>query len=103
MIQGDYHVSSATLHRFFALHVIAFPLLLLGFIGVHIAALHTVGSNNPEGVEIRNHLDQHGKPKDGIPFHPYYTVKDIMGMLGFLIVFLAIVFYAPTFYGQFFN
>jgi ubiquinol-cytochrome c reductase cytochrome b subunit len=86
-IRGDYVVSDATLNRFFAFHVIAVPLVLLGLVAAHILALHEVGSNNPDGVEIKAHKDAAGHPLDGIPFHPYYTVKDLMGVSVFLIVF----------------
>jgi len=95
-IRGDYVVSGATLNRFFALHVIAMPLILLALIVAHILALHEVGSNNPDGVEIKKNKDERGLPKDGIPFHPYYTVKDLFGVGVFLIVFSLIVFYIPT-------
>ena len=78
-IRGDFNVSDVTLNRFFALHVIAVPLVLLGLVVAHIIALHEVGSNNPDGVEIKKNKDENGIPRDGIPFHPYYTVKDIFG------------------------
>lgn len=100
-IRGDYVVSDATLNRFFAFHVIALPLVLVGLIFAHITALHEVGSNNPDGVEIKKHKDAQGRPLDGIPFHPYYTVKDLMGAVVFLIVFSAIVFFAPEMGGYF--
>jgi len=100
-IRGDYVVSDITLNRFFALHVIALPLVLLFLIGGHIMALHEVGSNNPDGVEIKKHKDENGKPVDGIPFHPYYTVKDIMGATVFLIFFFIVVFYMPEMGGYF--
>lgn len=100
-IRGDFVVSDATLNRFFALHVIALPLVLLGLVGAHIQALHTVGSNNPDGIEIKNVKDKDGVPVDGIPFHPYYTVKDLMGAAFFLILFAAVVFWAPEFGGWF--
>jgi ubiquinol-cytochrome c reductase cytochrome b subunit len=100
-IRGDYVVSDATLNRFFAFHVIAIPLVLLGLVAAHIVALHEVGSNNPDGIEIKEKKDKHGRPLDGIPFHPYYTVHDIMGVAGFLIVFMAIVFFAPEMGGFF--
>lgn len=100
-IRGDYVVSDATLNRFFAFHVIALPLVLLGLIAAHIVALHEVGSNNPDGVEIKKKKDAHGRPLDGIPFHPYYTVKDILGVVVFLIVFSAIMFFAPEMGGYF--
>jgi len=100
-IRGDYVVSDATLNRFFALHVIALPLVLLGLVAAHIVALHEVGSNNPDGIEIKNHKDEQGRPLDGIPFHPYYTVKDILGVVVFLIVFSAILFFAPEMGGYF--
>jgi ubiquinol-cytochrome c reductase cytochrome b subunit len=101
-LRGDYVVSDATLNRFFAFHVIAFPLVLLGLVVAHIVALHEVGSNNPDGIEIKQHKDKKtGIPLDGIPFHPYYTVKDIMGVSVFLIVFSAIIFFAPEMGGYF--
>jgi ubiquinol-cytochrome c reductase cytochrome b subunit len=100
-LQGDYAVSGITLHRFFAFHVVVFPLFLLLFVGIHIICLHAVGSNNPDGIDINKHKDAQGKPLDGIPFHPYFTVKDTMGVAAFLILFLAVVFYLPTFFGQF--
>src|SRR3982750_4361397 len=86
-IRGDYVVSDATLNRFFALHVIAFPLVILGLVVAHILALHDVGSNNPDGVEIKKLKGPDGKPLDGVAFHPYYTVKDLMGAVVFLIIF----------------
>jgi ubiquinol-cytochrome c reductase cytochrome b subunit len=103
-IRGDYVVSDATLNRFFALHVAALPLVLLGLVAVHILALHDehVGSNNPDGVEIKKNKDPAtGVPRDGIPFHPYYTVKDIFGAMVFLLVFSVIVFFAPEMGGYF--
>ncbi|MBJ7262326.1 MAG: cytochrome bc complex cytochrome b subunit [Burkholderiaceae bacterium] len=100
-IRGDYVVSDATLNRFFALHVIAIPLVLIGLVVAHIVALHEVGSNNPDGVEIKKYKDKHGRPLDGIPFHPFYTVHDILGVAGFLIIFAAIVFFAPEMGGYF--
>ncbi|MEX1080556.1 MAG: cytochrome bc complex cytochrome b subunit [Halofilum sp. (in: g-proteobacteria)] len=100
-IRGDYVISGATLNRFFALHVIAMPLILVGLVVAHILALHEVGSNNPDGVDIKKNKDANGKPKDGIPFHPYYTVKDLVGVVAFFIVFFLIVFYMPTMGGLF--
>jgi ubiquinol-cytochrome c reductase cytochrome b subunit len=100
-IRGDYVVSDATLNRFFSLHVIAIPLVLVGLVAAHIIALHEVGSNNPDGIDIKEKKDKHGRPLDGIPFHPYYTVHDIMGVAGFMIVFFAIVFFAPEMGGFF--
>lgn len=100
-IRGDFVVSDATLNRFFALHVIAVPLVLLALVGAHLVALHEVGSNNPDGVDIKKHKDENGKPLDGIPFHPYYTVKDIFGVAVFLVVFATIVFFMPTVGGYF--
>ena len=100
-IRGDYVVSDATLNRFFSLHVIAIPLVLLGLVVAHIIALHEVGSNNPDGIDIKEKKDKHGRPLDGIPFHPYYTVHDIMGFAGFMIIFMAIVFFAPEMGGFF--
>ena len=100
-IRGDFVVSDVTLNRFFSLHVIAMPLAILGLVFLHIIALHEVGSNNPDGVEIKKKKDADGKPLDGIPFHPYYTVKDSVGTILFLIVFAAVVFFAPEFGGWF--
>ncbi len=94
-IRGDFVVADATLNRFFAFHVIALPLVLLGLVVAHIIALHEVGSNNPDGVEIKKNKDASGKPVDGIPFHPYYTVKDIVGVVVFLFIFALVLFYAP--------
>jgi ubiquinol-cytochrome c reductase cytochrome b subunit len=100
-IRGDFNISDATLNRFFAFHVIAIPLVLLGLVAAHLVALHEVGSNNPDGIEIKKNLSADGTPKDGIPFHPYYTVKDIVGVVVFLAVFSAIVFFAPEMGGYF--
>jgi ubiquinol-cytochrome c reductase cytochrome b subunit len=100
-IRGDYVVSDATLNRFFAFHVIAIPLVLLGLAAAHILALHEVGSNNPDGVEIKNKKDAAGRPLDGIPFHPYYTVKDTLGVVVFFIVFSVILFFLPEMGGYF--
>lgn len=100
-IQGDYYISDATLNRFFSLHVILIPLVLVMLVAAHIIALHEVGSNNPDGVEIKKVKDENGIPKDGIPFHPYYTVKDLFGVGMFLFVFCAIIFYAPAMNGYF--
>ena len=100
-IRGDYVIADATLNRFFAMHVIAIPLVLLGLVVAHLLALHEVGSNNPDGIEIKKHKDANGVPLDGIPFHPYYTVKDILGVVVFLIVFAIIVFFAPEMGGYF--
>ena len=101
LIRGDFVVSDATLNRFFALHVIAVPLVLIGLVAAHILALHDVGSNNPDGVEIKKNKDANGKPLDGIPFHPYYTVKDAAGAVIFLAVFSAILFFVPEMGGYF--
>ena len=100
-IRGDYVVSDATLNRFFALHVVALPLALLGVVALHILALHEVGSNNPDGVEIKRNKGPDGNPRDGIPFHPYYTVKDLMGVTVFLFLFAIVVFFVPEFGGWF--
>jgi len=100
-IRGDYVVSDATLNRFFALHVIAIPLVLIGLVAAHILALHDVGSNNPDGIEIKKHKDANGRPLDGIPFHPYYTVKDTAGAVIFLAVFSVILFFVPEMGGYF--
>ena len=100
-IRGDFLVSDATLNRFFALHVIALPLVILLLVVLHLGALHEVGSNNPEGVDIKKVKDETGKPKDGIPFHPYYTVKDLFGAGFFLIIAAFILFFIPEFGGLF--
>ena len=101
-LRGDYLVSDATLNRFFAFHVIALPLVILGLVMAHLTALHEVGSNNPDGVEIKATKDKKtGIPLDGIPFHPYYTVKDLVGAMVFLIVFASILFFAPEMGGYF--
>ena len=101
LIRGDYVVGDATLNRFFAFHVIAVPLVLLGLVVAHLLALHDVGSNNPDGVEIKATKDAAGKPLDGIPFHPYYTVHDLMVVSIFLLLFTAVVFLAPEMGGYF--
>jgi len=100
-ILGDYSVGDAALNRFFSLHVVALPLILVVLVFLHIVALHTVGSGNPDGVEIKKNKDKDGIPKDGIPFHPYFTVKDTMGAVAFLWIFCAVVFYAPGLNGYF--
>lgn len=100
-IRGDYNISGVTLNRFFALHVILMPLVLVALVVFHIMALHEVGSNNPDGIEIKKHKNAQGIPLDGIPFHPYYTVKDLMGLAFFLILFAAVVFFAPDMWGHF--
>ncbi|MGS0741929.1 cytochrome b [Glaciimonas sp. GG7] len=100
-IRGDYVVSDATLNRFFSFHVIAIPLVLIGLVVAHIIALHEVGSNNPDGVEIKDTVDANGIPLDGIPFHPYYSVHDIMAVAVFLIVFSTVVFFGPEMGGYF--
>lgn len=104
LIRGDYVVGDATLNRFFSFHVIAVPLVLLGLVVAHLLALHDVGSNNPDGIEIKGPKapkDAKGKPLDGVPFHPYYTVHDIFGVSMFLMVFTAIIFFAPEMGGYF--
>lgn len=101
LIRGDYVVSDATLNRFFSFHVIAVPLVLLGLVVAHLLALHDVGSNNPDGIEIKANKDAEGRPLDGIPFHPYYTVHDIFAVVMFLIVFTAVIFFAPEMGGYF--
>src|SRR5438876_11237815 len=101
LIRGDYVVGDATLNRFFSFHVIAVPLVLLGLVVAHIIALHEVGSNNPDGVEIKAKKNAQGRPLDGIPFHPYYTVHDIMGTSVFLMIFSAVIFFAPELGGYF--
>ncbi len=100
-LRGDYVVGDATLNRFFAFHVVAVPMVLLGLVAAHIIALHEVGSNNPDGIEIKKKKDAKGIPLDGIPFHPYYSVKDIVGVVVFLMVFSIIVFFTPEMGGYF--
>ncbi len=100
-IRGDFVVSDVTLNRFFAFHVIAVPLVLCGLVAAHILALHEVGSNNPDGVEIKKNKDANGHPVDGIPFHPYYSVKDIVGVVVFLIFFSIVLFFMPEMNGYF--
>lgn len=101
IIRGDFNVGDATLNRFFSFHVIAVPLVLIGLVAAHIVALHEVGSNNPDGVEIKAKKDEAGIPLDGIPFHPYYSIHDIFGVSVFLFIFSAIIFYAPEMGGYF--
>ena len=100
-LRGDFNVTGVSLHRFFSLHVIAIPLLLAVLIFVHLVALHHVGSNNPDGIEIKDKKGHDGIPLDGIPFHPYYTVKDIAGVIVFLFVFCAVLFFTPKMGGIF--
>jgi ubiquinol-cytochrome c reductase cytochrome b subunit len=100
-IRGDYYIADATLNRFFALHVAALPLALVFLVIAHLMALHEVGSNNPDGIDIKKYKDANGHPLDGIPFHPYYTVKDLVGVAGFLLLFCGVIFFAPTFGGLF--
>ena len=100
-IRGDFVVGDATLNRFFSFHVIAIPLVLLGLVAAHILALHEVGSNNPDGVEIKEKKDAAGIPLDGVPFHPYYTVHDLFGVSVFLTIFSVVIFFAPEMGGYF--
>ena len=100
-LRGDYTVSGATLNRFFSIHVSAMPLIFLILIVIHLLALHEVGSNNPEGIEIKKNKDSNGNPLDGIPMHPYYTVKDLFGFSVFFIIFFSVIFFMPEFYGFF--
>ena len=100
-IRGDYGIADATLDRFFALHVVALPLALLLLVMLHLVALHQSGSNNPDGIEIKEKVGPDGKPLDGIPFHPYYTVKDVVGVGVFLLLFTLVVFFKPTLGGLF--
>jgi ubiquinol-cytochrome c reductase cytochrome b subunit len=100
-IRGDYVISDVTLNRFYAFHVAALPLLMCALVFVHLIALHEVGSNNPDGIEIKKYKDANGIPLDGIPFHPYYTVKDLVGVVVFLILFFAVMFWAPEMGGYF--
>src|SRR5512138_420130 len=100
-IRGDYYISDITLNRFFALHVVALPIALIFLVIAHILALHEVGSNNPDGVDIKKVKGPDGHPVDGIPFHPYYTVKDLVGTIVFLALFVSVIFFAPTLGGYF--
>jgi ubiquinol-cytochrome c reductase cytochrome b subunit len=100
-IRGDYYISDITLNRFFALHVVALPLALVFLVIAHILALHEVGSNNPDGIEIKKVKGPDGHPVDGIPFHPYYTVKDLVGTVVFLALFTSVIFFAPEMGGYF--
>lgn len=100
-VRGDYNISGATLNRFFALHVVAIPLVLIALVVIHLIALHEVGSNNPDGIEIKEHKDEKGIPLDGIPFHPYYTVKDLVGVGVFLLAFCTVMFFMPDMHGYF--
>ena len=101
IIRGDYSISDITLNRFFALHVIVLPLSLIGLVFVHIVALHEVGSNNPDGIEIKENKGPDGVPLDGIAFHPYHTSKDLVAIIVFLMIFSAVVFFAPDMGGYF--
>lgn len=100
-VMGDYSVSGITLHRFFSFHVTLIPMLIVLWVILHIMALRKSGSNNPDGIEIKENTDFKGIPKDGIPFHPYFTVKDMVGLMAFLILFCAVIFFAPTLGGNF--
>jgi ubiquinol-cytochrome c reductase cytochrome b subunit len=100
-VRGDFLISGITLNRFFALHVVALPIVILALVVLHIIALHEVGSNNPDGIDIKQKKDEAGVPLDGIPFHPYYTVKDLVGIAVFLFVFCVVVFYFPEGGGYF--
>ena len=100
-IRGDYSISDITLNRFFALHVIVLPLALIALVFVHIVALHHVGSNNPDGIEIKEHKGPDGVPLDGVPFHPHHTSKDLVGIIVFLMIFTFVVFFAPDMGGLF--
>ncbi|HBX36558.1 MAG TPA: ubiquinol-cytochrome C reductase, partial [Pseudohongiella sp.] len=100
-VRGDFLISGATLNRFFALHVVALPIVLIALVVLHLLALHEVGSNNPDGIEIKKNKDANGIPVDGVPFHPYYTVHDLVGITVFFFVFCAIIFFAPEMGGYF--
>jgi ubiquinol-cytochrome c reductase cytochrome b subunit len=100
-VRGDYVISDVTLNRFFAFHIIALPLVLIGFVVIHILALHQVGSNNPDGIEIKYTKDAQGAPLDAIYFHPYYTVKDLVGIVVFLLLFFLVIFFMPELGGLF--
>jgi ubiquinol-cytochrome c reductase cytochrome b subunit len=100
-LRGDFNVSGVTLHRFFSFHVIAFPLIIIALVFFHLVALHYVGSNNPDGIDIKTKKDENNIPLDGIPFYPYYVVKDLMGVMVFLLIFSFVMFYAPDVNGLF--
>ncbi len=100
-VQGDFLISGATLNRFFALHVVALPLVLVFLVFLHLVALHEVGSNNPDGIEIKENKDERGIPRDGIAFHPYYTVHDLVAIVVFLFVFCFVLFFMPEMGGYF--
>ena len=100
-IRGDYLISGITLNRFFALHVVALPIVLLALVVLHLLALHEVGSNNPDGVEIKKHKDENGVPLDGIRFHPYYSVHDLQAIAVFLFIFCGVIFFMPEMGGFF--
>lgn len=100
-VKGDYLISGITLNRFFALHVVAIPLILVGLVFIHLVALHHVGSNNPDGIDIKKLKDKNGVPLDGVAFHPYYTVHDMVGIVVFFMVFFAVVFFFPEGGGYF--
>ncbi len=100
-VRGDYLISGITLNRFFALHVVALPIVLLALVVLHLLALHEVGSNNPDGVEIKKNKDENGKPLDGVAFHPYYTVHDLQAVAVFLFIFCSIIFFMPEMGGFF--
>jgi ubiquinol-cytochrome c reductase cytochrome b subunit len=100
-MEGDYHVSGVALHRLFSFHVTAIPMIIVIFVILHLIALRMVGSNNPDGIEIKTHVDKQHNPIDGVPFNPYFSVKDLFGIAVFLCIFAYIVFFAPTFHGYF--
>ncbi|WP_230656662.1 cytochrome b [Psychrobacter sp. I-STPA10] len=100
-VRGDYLISGITLNRFFALHVVAIPLVLVGLVFVHLVALHHVGSNNPDGIDIKKLKDKNGVPLDGVPFHPYYTVHDMVGIVVFFMIFFSVIFFFPEGGGYF--
>jgi len=100
-VRGDYLISGITLNRFFALHVVAIPLVLVALVFMHLVALHHVGSNNPDGVDIKKVKDENGIPLDGVPFHPYYTVHDLVGIVVFLAIFVSVIFFFPDGGGYF--
>lgn len=101
-ITGDYNITSVTLNRFFALHVVLLPIMILGLVVIHLSALHQVGSNNPDGIDIKYNIDPVNKiPLDGIPFHPYYVIKDVVGVAIFLLIFSFVIFFMPDGFGYF--
>lgn len=100
-LMGDYSVTGVTLHRYFALHVTIIPMLIVLLVLLHLFALRSVGSNNPDGIELHKKINEHNRPSDTVPFHPYFTMKDLFGLAVFLIVFASVIFFSPGMHGYF--